>query len=226
MQTTRLYPTLFLFFLPLLSLAQTINQPGPWSVGLRAGLTVSGVNRSAIRSFSGIPISDVKTKFLQTFHAGLLVNRRICGLLSAQTELLYNQYGGEVSGTVSLGTFSTPVQTQVLISAVEVPLLLKAEFGQGRLRSFANAGGFVAYSVRNKVDVNNASVAGLVPDLNNKFVYGAVIGAGLSIGLGTGRVVLEGRYSYSLGDNINLDFGGDKLHYQIGLVSAGYLVSL
>ncbi len=217
---------MFLALGPLLAIGQSARPSGRWSVGVRAGATLAGVNRSAIRSFQGVPLDNISTQTVRTWHAGLLVNRQLAANWSVQGEVLYDQYGGQVDGQVTLGTFSTGVSTLVRLNAVEVPVLLKWSFGQGRIGGFVNVGGFGAYSVSNTISINNASLTGLIPDVNHKLIYGVVGGAGATIQLGPGQLLLEGRYSYSLGDNVDLNFGGSKLHYQIGLASVGYLFTL
>ncbi len=225
MHTTCLRLLLFLVMGPFLAVGQVVST-NQWAVGIRAGATVAGVNRSAIKSYQGILLDNIVTKTVQTWHTGVLVNRTLSTRWSVQGEVLYNQYGGQVDGTASFGTFTTGVSTVIQLNAVEVPVLVKYSFGQHRIRGFVNAGGFGAYSVSSSVTINNASLAGLIPDVNRKLIYGLVAGAGATVKLGPGHVLLEGRYSYSLGDNVNLNFGGSKIHYQIALLSVGYMLLL
>jgi hypothetical protein len=223
MHIIRLHLILFLTLGPLLAIGQRTSD---WAVGARAGATLAGVNRSAIRSYQGIPLDNISTQTVQTFHIGLIISRQLGSRWSVQTELLYNQYGGRADATASLGAFTTGVSTVVRLNTLEVPVLLQRSFGRGRLGGFVNAGGFGAYSVSSEVTINSTSLAGFIPDVNRKLIYGVVGGAGATLRLGPGRMLLEGRFSYSLGDNVDLDFGGTKLHYQIALGSVGYIVDL
>jgi Outer membrane protein beta-barrel domain len=216
-------PALFLALLPVCCLAQSPRTS--WSAGIRTGVTLAGVNRSAIRSFSGVSLTDVSVEAIQTAHVGVMVNRQLSPRFSLQSEINYNRYGGKLGGDYKLGSLTGRADVDVRIGTIEIPLLIKTTIGRGRVRGFVNLGGSVAYTVNNTVTTSTALLNSLIPDLNRKLIYGLTGGAGVSLGLGPGRIFLEGRYSYSLGDNLKLDFGGGQLHYQIGTGSVGYLVS-
>ena len=181
-------------------------------VGFRAG-----VNSSVI---SGIDVSALGTgvQFARVtgFHAGAIFN--IGGpSFSVQPEILYSQYG------VRLNVGSDYVQLKY--NLLEVPVLLKATFGQPNVRFFINAGPVATYTMNGTISFRDMDQTGSQKnDLTNtsRLSFGASGGSGVALKAGPGAVQLEARYTYLFSNNEN----GDKLNPQNFMVSAAYLIPL
>ncbi|MBD2699781.1 PorT family protein [Spirosoma sp. BT702] len=181
-------------------------------IGFRAGVNsskITGMDVSALGS--GVQFARVTG-----FHTGVMFN--IGGpSFSIQPEILYSQYGTRLN----LGSD----YIQLKYSLLEVPLLLKASFGQPNLRFFVNAGPMATYTMNGTASFMESGQSGSQEiDLTGtgRFSFGATGGAGVSMQAGPGAVQLEARYNYLFSTNEN----GDKLNPQNLMVSVGYLIPL
>lgn len=187
----------------------------PSERGLKIGFRV-GANSS---TFGGVDVSDlgegVKVARVMGFHGGVVFN--IGGpRFSVQPEVLYTQYGVRLAfGDDYL---------QLKYNLVEIPVLLKASFGQPKLRVFVNAGPVITYTASGTISVREGgqSDSQSLPMSNEgRLAYGASGGAGVAISAGPGRVQLEGRYTYLMSGN-----GDDQTKPQNAMLSIGYLLPL
>lgn len=181
-------------------------------IGFRVGgnsSTISGTDISALGP-------GVKLARVTGFHAGVMFNFGGPDF-SVQPEILYTQYGVKVTdGTDYL---------QLKYGIVEVPVLLKASFGQSNVRFFVNAGPVATYTMNGKISVQESGQSGSKPlDLTGtgRFSFGATGGAGVAVQAGPGAVQIEARYTYLFSSNDD----GAKINPQNAMLSIGYLIPI
>ena len=169
-----------------------------FAVGLRGGLNLN--------TFSNLMLDPEATQQLKIgFHGGVIME--LSGkTFAVQPEILFSQLGSKItfpaSTTGEAGSLSSTINT------ITVPILLKGKFGGGNMKFFVNAGPYGSYAF-------NASAIGIeggvtVIDFKDKDLYngsegrigyGVIGGAGVELGLGAAKLLIEGRYMMGLGDN-------------------------
>ncbi|GAB2553782.1 hypothetical protein GCM10027190_00290 [Spirosoma areae] len=185
---------------------------GRFRIGFRLGgnsSTIGGVDVSALGE--GIKLARVTG-----FHGGVVFNFGGPSF-SVQPEILYTQYGVRMAAGSDY--------LQIKYSIVEVPVLLKASFGQPNLRFFVNAGPVMTYATGGTVSVQEGGQSDSQKlDMTNegRLAFGASGGAGVALKAGPGSVLLEARYSYLFSSND----AGATLHPQNAMLSIGYLIPL
>ncbi len=188
-----------------------------FSVGLRGGANYC--------TFAAPETAGATVKPILGYHGGLILNLGT-EKFSVQPEILYSQIGAKV----------TVVQTNVNLSAtaitntITVPVLLKAGFGDGNLKFFVNAGGYGSYALNGtgKFTLNGTNSTEKIKFESGdpRIEYGAVGGAGISLGLGAAKLLLEGRYYYGLGNDDKDTPKADKALYRNIQASIGILIPL
>ena len=181
-------------------------------VGVRLGAnstTISGFDFSAIGT--GLQAARVTG-----FHGGVVFN--IGGpSFSIQPELLFSQYGIRMK--------AEPDYLQLTYNLIELPVMLKATFGQPNLRFFVNAGPVISYTMGGTLTFLNGSQSGSQAiDMtgSGRLSYGAAGGSGIILKAGPGSLMIEGRYTYLFATNENKD----KLNPQNLMGSIGYLIPI
>lgn len=164
-----------------------------FKVGLRGGANYC--------TFS-VPTASPSLKIdpILGYHGGLILS--LGGeKFSVQPEILYSQIGGKSNTTLG----GTSVEGKTIVNTVTVPILLKVALGSDKFKFFINAGGYGSYALNGKATSN---INGSSSSIDIKFTkddarleYGAVGGAGISLGLGGAQLLIEGRYYYGLGNN-------------------------
>ncbi|GAB3342113.1 hypothetical protein GCM10027299_56660 [Larkinella ripae] len=159
------------------------------------------------------------------FTGGIIINYGIGNVFSIQPEILYTRRSVKFAGEEQGQKYSFQLST----NAVEIPLLLKFSFGQ-KTRFFVNAGPYAAYGL----DASAKFVVDGETLLNEKqkltkndarLEYGVTGGLGIAIPAGPGSLLIEGRYTYSLGNNADPK-PAEYISQQIGTISVGYLFPL
>lgn len=109
----------------------------PWRAGFRIGANLSRLAWGE---------ADREESFEGALSGGVLVERRLGGLMSLQSGVLVLQRSNATEAvlccfeTVPGGGASLPVRVELHQRLLEIPLLLKATFGRGRLRPWVAAG--------------------------------------------------------------------------------------
>ena len=176
-----------------------------FKVGVRGGANLSTqTNNNAI---AGAPAPGSNLGY----HGGLVFN--IGGKhFSVQPEVAYSQLGSKLEDNdfKFVGVYNT----------VTAPVLLKYTIGEGDLRFFINAGGYVSYGLSANTKLtdksDNTSITSNNSDLDSegRLQFGAVAGAGVTYMLGRTELFLDGRYYYGLGSNAptEIEVGGNKVN--------------
>jgi hypothetical protein len=110
----------------------------------KAGLTISkfslAENNDNISSLAG-------------FAAGAAVNFKLGPTLSLQPELLFIQKGGSATFKQNIGDgILETTTTDVTVNYLELPVLAKAMFGNGKIQYYVNAGPSISYGLGGKTD--------------------------------------------------------------------------
>ena len=187
-------------------------------VGFRAGVNLANFGEAGTFTFDA-------TESLPAFHAGVIFN--IGGkTFSVQPEILFSQLGVKAQGTFG----GQSISSQSVINTVQVPVLLKLAFGGDKFRFFINGGGYGSYWLggTSKVTLNGATTTGKVTftDNDGRFEYGAVAGAGIQLGLGRAKLLIEGRYNYGLGNDAKKVAGAPEIYSRVVMGSVGLLIPL
>jgi hypothetical protein len=159
------------------------------------------------------------------FMGGVVINYGIGNVFSIQPEILYARRSVKYAGEDAGQKFSL----QYSANAIEVPLLLKLSFGR-KTRFFVNAGPYVAYGLdaRVKLVVDGQTQVDEKQKLTKddaRLEYGIAGGLGVSIPVGRGSLMVEGRYNYSLGNNADPK-PAEYVSQQVATFSVGYLFPL
>ena len=165
------------------------------------GVRVGGNYSTLLSPPAGITIDPI-----YGFHGGIvfLFGR---GGIAFQPEINFNQ---DYVKVLNPGTLK---KDNVSVSSLIVPLLVKFQFGQqGHPRFFVNVGPYGTYAV----DAQTTSIS-----------YGGALGLGVGIPAGPGKLTLEARGYYELGDNSgSTEFANVPYSPILGQLSVGYLFPL
>ena len=188
-----------------------------FSVGLRGGANYC--------TFAAPPTTGATVKSVLGYHGGLILNLGT-ETFSVQPEILYNQVGAKVTVTQPNANLSATAIT----NTITVPVLLKVGFGGGNLKFFVNAGGYGSYALNGnaKFVLNGVNSTEKIKFERGdpRIEYGAVGGAGISLGLGAAKLLIEGRYYYGLGNDDKDTPKADKALYRNIQGSIGILIPL
>lgn len=187
-------------------------------VGIRGGANYSSITSDAIKA-SGITVDP-----LLGYHGGLVVE--LGGeRFSVQPEILYSQTAYKISASQA----GSLLVGESRVNSVTVPLLFKVSLGNGPTKFFINAGGFGSYALSGKAKTTFSGIT-TTTDLkfdsgDQRLEYGAVGGAGVSLGLGRAQLLIEGRYYYGLGSDGDVP-AGSKMFTRNIQGSVGLLIPL
>lgn len=208
------------------SIAQNI------SVGARFGY---GASRVVAPAFS----STLDFKYLPTFSAGITADFSVNDMFSFQPELNYTEKGFRLglSQSIPIGGFELPInaRTETKIQYIEVPLLAKIKFGSAdKVQAYLTLGPTMGYALQG----NLKAFANLLVDvrlydqnfsLNNldyqRFELGGMIGAGVQMPVGVGKIFLDGRFSHGFTRSYRVPIVGADVRTQNLNASIGYLHS-
>lgn len=146
------------------------------------------------------------------------------GRIALQPELQMVSRGARASGS--------SLEERMRLDYMEIPLMLVVPATVGSFEPYVFGGPMISLETRCRsiIEENNLktnfdcddTTAGSSFD-RNLFDYGASAGAGVSHGLGSGRVLLEGRYTWGL-RNIRDGEGGMEVRNRSLVFSIGYAI--
>ena len=178
-----------------------------FKIGIRGGANLSTITNNNATAGETVPGSNL------AYHGGLVFN--IGGKhFSVQPEVAYSQLGFKLEDADG--------KAVVVYNTVTAPVLLKYTIGEGGLRFFVNAGGYVSYGLSRKLTLTDKTdnttttynVKSADLDNDGRLQFGAVAGAGLTFMLGRTELFLDGRYYYGLGSNAptEIEVNGNKVN--------------
>lgn len=190
-----------------------------WSLALLV-FTVSSMQAQSTQSMSfGVVLGGTAAKFSgldlkaedflggtstagqrMGLQAGVYVNKPLMGRLSLQPEVHYVQKGAEFDGRSG-----DNLKLTFALTYVEVPVLLRADFGSGAIHPFVIAGPSFSYRAGCKATIASASASlglqcedidsnGTKRDPFKSSDIGAAVGVGLAASLGGRTITSQLRY--------------------------------
>ncbi|GAB3955127.1 hypothetical protein GCM10028805_41800 [Spirosoma harenae] len=217
-----------IFLLGIGSCLPGFGQSSDVTVGVRAGLNVASANSSSItKLYEALNVIGGSTKIspLLGIHAGVIIQKK-WSQFSLQSEILFSQYGVKIEKGLQSAEFKSNV--------LELPVFGKYTGGHGRAKFFLYAGPFLNYALNGQYQVT-AQLFSLpvrvtdrihFQDTNERISWGISSGAGIDWAVGTGHLVTEIRYGYSLQSKLPsqvIGLGGTNIHARLAAVSMGYL---
>lgn len=190
-----------------------------YSVGIKGGLNLS--------KYTGEVNSEALIK--AGFNGGLVGNYEISDRFAVQAEVLFTTKGYKTD----MATDSSYFRSYIKLNYIEIPILLKASFGNPQgIQAFALAGPNFSFLTSGKSSYEYSYFGGLskgsgeqdIKQYYNTFDLGLSIGGGVSYAMGMGKIFAETRYGYGL-TNASKDTG--SIYHNTNLqFSVGYLFAL
>lgn len=169
---------------------------------------------------------DADVAFRTGIQIGLAAEFPINDRVSFQPELLYLQKGYTLEGAF----FGEQIEVDAILNYFEVPLLAKININQGPTQFFFHLGPSFSYGIDGKV---RTSFGGFQEEIEadfgedeevNRIDFNGVLGAGIQVESGNGKLVFDARYVHDFNDFAadRADVGGEATYSRnIGL-SVGY----
>ena len=165
---------------------------------------------------SGLGVLDVDPfiKPITQYTAGIQYERNLNPNLSFVTGGQFSSRGFGMKENINIDLFGLDLpigaSIETRLTYLEVPALLKYEFGDGGVTPYVKAGASAAYAIDGKIQPKvNAIITWKLPAINinlendmyNRFDVSGIVGAGLNLPVGeTGAVQFEVNYRHSLND--------------------------
>lgn len=138
--------------------------------------------------------TNLASKPLYGFSAGVEGNFKIAGPLYINTGIMYQQ-----KGTCTEFTIIETVKTNLLIEYIEVPLNLKVKLDLGPLSAFAYAGPYAAYAIGNTMSYDDSDKDDYHFDFGTDEDTMDRLDFGYNVGLGFGFSAIELMVNYGEG---------------------------
>ncbi len=214
----------FLLLVAMLMLGTAVQ--AQFSIIPKAGISLANVNFDE---------DEDGQKSNLGFVAGLGFNIPITSdnFFSLQPELLYVQKGYRFN--------ESGENVKSIFNYVDLPILLKINFGTETVKAYVNAGPSFGYWLGGKLksgddeakikfgDSNNQTNDEITLDKNdwNRLDIGLQFGGGVGLGVGPGSVLLDARYGFGLTDFLNVDNATDsanKSKHNVFQFTLGYAI--
>ncbi len=197
-----------LSFVLVLMLSVSLVAAVEFGGGPKIGLNIANV--------IGDDAADSEAKW--GLNGGAFLNLGINSAVSFQAELLFTQKGARWTST---NPWFGDVEVTAALDYFELPVLLKLSWPvPGRTVPSVMFGSYFAtkLSATGTLDIAGVSTSVDIDDVKSSD-YGLVFAAGLDFLVGTGRIVLDGRYSLGL---TSVDEAGSDLKNGTLSVTVGY----
>ncbi len=218
----------------LVLLTLSIAVTAQTSIGIRTGIHFAEID--APKEIAGVG-SFIKP--VTSISVGLITEFKINEQFSFQPELGYARKGFKLSEGLDLNLFKVPlplgVKTVTSFDYIEVPLLLKYQFGNEQIKAHVFGGPNMGYATSGRLKTS-ARVFFDIPltntslDLDNigykRFEIGGTVGAGLSVNAGAGQLFVDARYTHGFNKLYDIPVVDIKLRNHSFGVNIGYMVPL
>lgn len=196
------------------------------AVGLRMGATYFTLNNEDVND---------QAKHTLGIDLAIPVEFQLSPFFSIQPELHFTQKGVQFEDVVNGEDQTIAVKTNY----IELPVLLKANFGTERMRGYAFVAPSVGYATNRFISEKLGSEDRIKEPVDfieeeaassRRWDFSAVGGAGASLQAGVGSIVLDVRYSLGLSDNTNFTDAPpedwEKTTNRGCTISVGYMIPL
>jgi hypothetical protein len=197
---------------------QQLNRPFPH---FRFGITgIYEMTKFSLTSDQNIPSLDkIPFSYESSFSGGLFIDvPLLVSYFSLHPEIQYSQY----SYSYFAKTDDKDIDFLANISSIKVPVLFRYTFPSNKIRPFANAGGIVAYNIRNENTLYETTFTGNQIEINNLGENPLIpaFQAGFSAGLGVEfkinfqhSLFFEIRYNQFINDQLSNSLRSTDLQF-------------
>ncbi|TPE44490.1 porin family protein [Pontibacter mangrovi] len=218
------------------------------SVGPRVGITMATIHASGDTPEG----YESKSSYRAGLQFGAVANVAINERLSVQPEFLYLQKGTKNKSKQLTSDFTFEGDTQQKNTYLELPILAKVYFGNGKVLMFATAGPTFGYWIKSRIKAKlvltehwaggedevhqnefdmDVDFSGQQQELvtfpeYNRVEAGGTVGVGLASQLGAGTMNLDLRYGAGLSGITKLEDEDGKATNRLWGLSVAYLFSL
>ncbi|MGD8305596.1 MAG: porin family protein [Ignavibacteria bacterium] len=168
------------------------------SISIQAQIDIGIIGGINLSSSISENIDITNTKGETEYGIGAVVDIGLFDNLSVQMEPMYIQKGSSL----------TPDETNfsdytIIVSYIELPVILKYAYGN-IFKPYVVAGGATSLKLSSEMEteVNEVKFSGNLDDVVNKIEYSLTFGGGIEFNLNSVTIFFEGRYSFSLGNQI------------------------
>jgi len=206
-----------LFLLSLIVLLTLFIPPlnAQVQLGLQAGANFADVTKFPAPVIEDLPEIDidVETSMKTGFVFGGILFYSFSPIVGLQVEPAYVQKGAKVDLSATIEGMSLKMEGTVTADYIDIPVLLKASFGDGPVKPYLLAGASVAFLLGDveleldKATLNGVDVTSEIPSNErtekleaNSTDFILNFGAGIIIPLGQVNIFFEGQYNLGLTD--------------------------
>lgn len=182
--------------------------PQPASAGIRFGIKAGGNMARPMGADARDPLATLQSRV--GFMGGVFLSVDLSRLLTIQSEVLYTMKGATY---VALDDTYTD---KLYADYVEVPMLLMLRIPVPVVRPFVFGGPTVGFKLQEKL-ISNGEEVPLTEAFFKNNDYGAILGAGLSLGR---NFMLDVRYSLGMQKVLAVFAGEQEPDYKNGVWSA------
>lgn len=183
--------TLLLLFVPAAMLFAQLRHEQQSQLGLRAGVNFATID-DGLAQLEGIDDESRRARLT----LGVATSFWMGQVMAFAPEVNFSQRGYRATGTTLVGEAYTHTYDY---NYIEIPLLLRATFGQQLVRGYINAGPSVGYMLSGKETINNSggtteNKIDTEDEIYNILEVGAAAGGGLHFNTLAGSFMLDLRY--------------------------------
>lgn len=189
-----------------------------FGLGVRGGVNLS-------TNLGGIASTDtVSAEAITGLNLAVLAEIPLIGRLSIQPEIQYVQKGRKLD-------FPQTETLEEASSYLQVPILLRYNIGPEAFKIYGLAGPNFGYALTKYINGNQVDFDKESNDANQqkdvRFEFSLILGAGVGVKLGPGRLFADFRYEYDLNETVQYENDRpsniDPSVYQSFGITAGYL---
>jgi len=222
----------FLLFVTFILTFSFLSVNAQVKLGLQAGINLADISLDPEQT-------GFETGMRTGFMFGGIINYNFSPLLGLQAEPAYIQKGSSIDITAVENGVNIKGEGTISANYIDIPILLKATFGNEQVKPFLLAGASIAFLLGDfklnidKVTANGQDVTNLLPPEQKEQIQKTKstdfilnLGGGVMIPIGRLDIFIEGQYNLGLTD-INDEPNDDTKVKTKGIqIKAGALISL
>ena len=215
----------------LTTLAGTAQQV---HIGLRGGATFNTVRATELLE-SAAPNFDFFVGYQTTAFAEIPVSKGFF----VQPEVSFTQKGFRFAEGMDVDLFGLPlpvgVQANTVFNYLEAPMLGRINLGNEQIQAYLVAGPAFGYATGGEVRTRTTGLveldlADIRVDLDaigaNRFEVSGIVGAGVALSVGTGKIQVDARYQHGFSQLYDIPMVTEGLRNQGFSLSAGYAIPI